>query len=504
MNGRSPSFGELLLDNPILIKHVRARLRRGAVLGALSIVGSLGLLIVWFSILTGGFATGTAFGLVSALQGIVLTIIGTTQVANSLAKARESNILDFHRISPLPPLVVTLGFFFGAPILEYLIFASLVPLAALAALHQESPVGFANLLRVTAAQVLVAWVFHGLALLSALMIKKPKGNPAGGIFALMFIVFLFGTGGLFGAVQRLDRNPELPFFGRDLPWLTFMAVYLGAILAFLLIASARKMKSERMHSLSKPQGLSFVATAAVLILGAFWGTGDRGEAVMIALYGLILAGMVASVTMMPTASEYAKGLRRAERSGRRHLPPWDDLSLNRIGVASVALIVLCGSTIASQFLTGYRGLGFGNEGSFGLAIAIGVLVVAYFGLGFQFFSLVSTKHGGTLMALFLFFAWVVPMLAGAICAAADLGQTATIGTLALSPIPGLGMAAGGAPAGQVQTAQIAALLPAIAFFFLFNNLVTARRRRVEREVQAVGSPAKGSPLAARPDPLAVG
>ena len=44
MEGRSLPLAELTYDNPILVKHARARLRRSTILGAASIVGALGLL----------------------------------------------------------------------------------------------------------------------------------------------------------------------------------------------------------------------------------------------------------------------------------------------------------------------------------------------------------------------------------------------------------------------------------------------------------------------------
>ncbi len=113
------------------------------------------------------------------------------------------------------------------------------------------------------------------------------------------------------------------------------------------------------------------------------------------------------------ANEYAKGLRRAERQGRKHLPAWDDLALNRVALGVFCLIVLIGSTLAWDAIAG-RAEGVGPEGRLTLAIAVGVLVVAYFGLAYQFFALVAPKRPGSVMFLFLFFAWIVPLLAGAI------------------------------------------------------------------------------------------
>lgn len=112
---------DLLLDNPILVKHLRSRLRRSQLVPALMITGILMGLIVWWGVATKGFGLPPVYLMTRTLQAFILVVIGATQVASSVGGVRESNILDFHRISPLPPLAVTLGFFLGAPIREYIL-----------------------------------------------------------------------------------------------------------------------------------------------------------------------------------------------------------------------------------------------------------------------------------------------------------------------------------------------------------------------------------------------
>ncbi len=93
-------------------------------------------LIVWWGIATQGFGQPAVYLMTRILQTIILVIVGATQVAGSVGGVRESNILDFHRISPLPPLATTLGFFLGAPIREYILFALTLPLGPL--LHDSA------------------------------------------------------------------------------------------------------------------------------------------------------------------------------------------------------------------------------------------------------------------------------------------------------------------------------------------------------------------------------
>ena len=87
--------------------------------------------IVWAGYENDAFLNGRAFEWLVMLQGIILIILGGSQVSAAVGGARLSGILDFHRVSPLTPAELTLGFFFGAPIREYLQFACTLPFVAM-------------------------------------------------------------------------------------------------------------------------------------------------------------------------------------------------------------------------------------------------------------------------------------------------------------------------------------------------------------------------------------
>jgi hypothetical protein len=70
---------------------------------------------------------GETFGALMILQTVILAVMGASQISSSMSKARELGILDFHRVSPMPAYSLALGFFFGAPIREYLMFAATLP-----------------------------------------------------------------------------------------------------------------------------------------------------------------------------------------------------------------------------------------------------------------------------------------------------------------------------------------------------------------------------------------
>ena len=112
----------LFTDNPLLIKHIRARLRRQQLLPMLAVV-----VIICGLITFAGFPRVTeatsmddllnarvgAILFLFLLQCILLLLAGSAAVAGSVALARESGMMDFHRISPQRPVALALGFFAG-------------------------------------------------------------------------------------------------------------------------------------------------------------------------------------------------------------------------------------------------------------------------------------------------------------------------------------------------------------------------------------------------------
>ena len=218
---------------------------------------------------------------------------------------------------------------------------------------------------------------------------------------------------------------------------------------------------------------------------------DFAEAGLAVLYVLVIVGVLLSTTVTPTQAEYYKGLWRAEKQGRPSLSMWDDLSINRPFLVAVCSIVLISATLAWNRLRGSDSsiAGAVREG-FPLAIANGVLVVAYFGLALQFFLLRFGRRGANYFSLFLFLAWVVPLVAGTIVVLAEFrggGGPAQI-IYAISPVAGIGLtsgaAAGSASGPDFRAVAAAAITPSLLFAFVFNGLVTAARRRVRRAVLA--------------------
>ncbi len=502
----------LWLDNPILVKHARSRFRRMQVLPAVAVVMILAMSIVVLGYQYDRLAGGGTYGGLMLLQSVILGVMGASQVAASVGKARETGILDFHRVSPMSPTALTLGFYFGAPIREYLLFLATLPFSLVCVLSgRPSPLGFVQLM---VPLVLSAWVMHAIALLNALAGRGKKSGVGGLVGLVLFLIF--GGSSLFYGFTRaavfVDEPHALGFYWFDLPWLAVLALDLAPVIGFFLLASTRKMASERAHLLSKPQALACLGTGAFLLVGGFWKIDFFGYWTLVALYILIGGAIVMTATVTPTLDEFAKGIRKAAKEGRKYPSAWSDRGLNRVVVFCLCGVVLVAPTLIWRAVeepatwASQRG-----PVSYSLPIAIGVLVVAYFGLSLQYFQLRFGRRGATVFAFFLFSVWLLPLVFGAISAASAArswgpGSPPDVRSAALaslSPIFGIATSSGvgGETAGH-DAVRAAALVPALVFALLFNNLVTSTRRKIEKETHPEAARPTEAPVKPEPDEMA--
>jgi hypothetical protein len=200
-----------------------------------------------------------------------------------------------------------------------------------------------------------------------------------------------------------------------------------------------------------------------------------------------------SLTIVPTLGEYTRGLRRAQRQGRVHLPPGDDLALNRPALAVLCAIVLFGGS----FLFWRQEAQATRPPHLSLAVAVTVLTVAYVGLAHQWLALVMTTRANAFLGLLLFLVWVVPLLAGTVLSIANAEGPSRDILYGLSPLSAIGALAASAPGATMSDAlRLAALVPAIGLPFLFNNLITLQRRKIDAAVRDAKPAAPPDPFAA--------
>jgi hypothetical protein len=495
------------LENPIFVKHVRSRLRKQSLMTAIVVVQALCLCIVWAGYQLGSFESGGTFRLLYLLQITILVVLGASQAGSAVGASRASGILDFHRVSPLTPAELVLGFFFGAPIREYALFATTLPYAGLCLAFGQPTVH--ELVQWMILLVTSAWVVHGLAVLHGLN-GKPRAGSRGvvGIIIFLFVIFantIFSMG-------RMGFAPDLgarwSFYGFDLPWLAVVVMHQAAVLFFIYLACQRRMASERIHVLSKPQATAAMGTLSFLLMGDAWGREANPPFMLGTLYVTVIAAVLLVLIVTPNQAEYVKGLWRARKLGRARLSAWHDLSLNRLFLAIACAIVLVTTTFAWSVVVPVTIPFYQSEmNGYPMAIATGVLVVAYFGLALQYFNLRFGARAKMYFGLFLFLAWLLPLIGGTIVSMASMygrAETPAQFVFSLSPVAGIGMSAAGSTEMSVLRAlQGAAIAPALGFTFVFNSLLIAAHRRVLRGFAALSEKPRTveSPEADHPEVL---
>ncbi len=493
------SSADFVLDNPMLIKHLRSRLRPAQVAPWLVVITVLCLFIVWSGQALNWFRNGFALSMMLGLEAILLGIVGTQQIAGAVGSARESGVIDFHRVSPQPPSWLTLGFWLGAPIREYALFLVTVPFAIfLAAL---SPLGVLGLLLVWVAMFICAWILQLMALLATLVSKKPKGGTRGGIAGIVMLgIFLgrpIGLGLFYASTSLSGESQSIDFFGIPVNWLLFFFLYSLPLLGFLFLACTRKMRSERAHPYTKAEAVAAMGVLSFLTVGGAWNVGESIGVFLGIVYVLLAGAMVLTTTITPSQAEYARGLRLAYHQGRRRPSPWTDEGMNRLAVLLIAGILFLACTAYSQAV-GSGASGGGSSDAFTIAIA--VFVLAYFGLGLQYFLFRLPRSGRTYFQLFLFLVWIVPLLGGSIAAGTGAVRPVYEALLGLSPITGISLSNTGTSSAMglqeeigSETARLACVLPAIAFAFIFNFLLVACQRKLDLVVRGNLGPKKKDP-----------
>jgi hypothetical protein len=474
------------LDNPLFVKHLRSRLRRAQFVPPAVIVGVICICISYAGYQLSWFKNGWAFGCLLTVQGILLTIMGASQVASAVGGARESGILDFHRVSPVPPLAVTLGFFFGAPIREYALVGMTLPFTLICA-ADDSPAP-RGVLESMVVLLLTSWILHALALLLSLSSKKPKAGTRG-IIGIMIFLFVIGNSGrswrLGRAVSFLAETATSQFYFLELPWLVAVLIYGLPVLFFLMLASVRKMRSERAHLLTKPQAIACMATFSFLLLGGLFGQADDPVPTLLPVYMLAAFACVLMMTITPNLGEFTKGARRAEREGRRSIRWTSDMGLNRTAVFILSAFVLIVPTTAWYFIEAavpFQAQVWQSEApNYSISIATAVLTVAYFGLALQFFLLMAPKRGTSLMGMFILAIWILPLVFGSILSVSGAASEFSSFVVSLSPVVGIAKSSNVVWQSGTTALQGAALCPALVFALLFNNAVTwARRRAIDQ------------------------
>lgn len=446
------ALGALLWDNPILVKHARSRLRRQHLVPA--VVGTVVVCacIVWGMLATGQGQNDAGMTMLLVVQGILLFIIGTAQVANSVAQAKDSGILDFHRISPLPALTLTLGFILGAPLREWVLYLVTLPFMLVCIVFDKP--SLPGLLLLEASTVLVALLYHTLAVFGGMLSGKARGANNAIVGTVAFLNIIPGMFMAMGATNVLTIQPaaadalDWRWMSTSTPMFFVMPVgrtvlgwiHQAPLLFFLFVGGMRRMRNERAFFYSKPGAVAFFATIALVLLGdvvgmsATTGFSEPAMTIAIPVYGLTLAGVLLGLTVTPSFGDFVNGVRRYRKLQQPRLALWSDAAPNW-GPVLAFCAILCGTAVAAAALQVNSRAG--SARLFAAAL-VGACVVFYFNSARQAFELLYRKSGQAYLLLSLFVFWILPLLGGMLLFSPGLDSTRDA-VLGVSPIASIGM-----------------------------------------------------------------
>jgi len=492
----------LVFENPLLVKHTRARLRRQHTLPLIAAVVVTCGLIMWPMAMFAEGASEDVAGLfmfLLVMQAGILLLAGTYRVATDVSEAQQSLMLDFHRISPQKPLAITLGFLFGSPIREYVLFACTLPFSM--ALAYAGNVSALSWLALMLALISTAVLYHSGALVAAIALPAQRGSAVG----ILFLAFILQSMAIPAAMEgiplghltivptaaiALDPSSAPDLLPPGVPSSALFPLLLALLhqiplVIFLCIAATRKLRDDQAPAFAKPTALLFYAIlAAMLAFDAIvrprpaYSSADIPWA-QFSAYLLFGAGLLLVLISTPARARFAKGIRHARKLALPWVPPWDDAAVNWASLPLFALVLLFGVLASAVIGTPLRLLG--PQLLAGAAVAAFTLL--YFGYAKQVFSLAYPKNGDSYFGLLLFLLWVFPLLAGLILTVSSDFGAPSEEILAISPLAGIGIALSDPIRRSLPTATGVALLASIIPALGFAWLSSAIARRAEAELQ---------------------
>jgi hypothetical protein len=508
--------------NPIFRRYCQSRLRLHglgvALLITVLIAGFIVSLVSSIGIRGHMTAADAArMGIIPLLvvQSIILFVLGTAQVAGGMTAERDEGVIDYQRLIPLSPLSKVLGYLFGLPVREYVMFLTTLPFTAwslwrgqvawnvwlplyLIVFSSTLLYHFTGLLTGTVARNR-RWAFlSSIVLVFSLYTVIPQMAKFGLVFFKYLTitpVFEESLPGLLpasaGAVVRAGQRllPTVKFFNLDFSEAVFTAFSQGGLILTFVVMLCRKWRRAEAHLLGKLWAAGFFIWIQILLLGnalPLIDPGDLfptrgfnrmvrlmpdwapkpGEAVLMSgIYGLatlLLIFVLASI-ITPSADHQIRGWRRARKQGESSLPRLADAATGFWFVLVMALAGAAGWFLFTRALVESRWFP-------GHQVAPGVLgyftaVMLAGGLGFQ--ALLETK-GGRVVGLTAICVGVVPLMTGAVFSViSDRLIPAAAWLIGISPLSLPFYAPGTLLSLAELPAQAARAVPRAFYFWLF-------------------------------------
>lgn len=226
-------------------------------------------------------------------QGILLFLFGSGQVAGGMTTEADERTLDYQRLAPLSPLTKTLGYLFGLPVREYVLFLSTLPFTFWAFWQGQVP--FSVFAQVYGSFMVAAVLYHLTGLVAGTVVRNRRTAflvsmgvvfllytvvPYASKFGLVYFQFftirpviednlIHLTPRTFGAGYETLRNliGGASFFAFSFPTWVYTLVAQGVLIATGINMVWRRWNRAESHLLGKAWALALFLWTLFLIIG---------------------------------------------------------------------------------------------------------------------------------------------------------------------------------------------------------------------------------------------
>jgi hypothetical protein len=419
------------------------------------------------------------------IQGIIMLFMGTGSVASGVAKEKADDVLNYQRLTPLPTRDKVLGYLFGLPVREYVLFAITLPfLAFVLIVGRIAPVDFITYFLVFAtstllyhltglvagmvsrhwrwsariSQGLILMLYFALPQLSHLGIIFPEFLTVRPVFAETMLPYVseMGEEVSFQNVGLLSGK-DVPFFDLMISGTLFSFIIQSLLITLFVFVVARKWKAETIPPVSKAMAAITFSVVAFFSMANMWPNLTRSEnalpifqsggdlAADVAVFALpmmlsivcLFLGCALMLSACPDPMQYRMGQLRKRRLGLKLLPVTDDAAT---GAPLVLLFLSLLTVVQLTTLTTLSGTGYFAEAESNPVS--GVWLFAASALFLYLFRLLKENFGGGQMGLFILLGWIVPILAAVLVIATNEANARfALIAAAISPLALVGMSA---------------------------------------------------------------
>ena len=396
-------------------------------------------------------------------QGIILFIFGTAQVAGGMTAERDEGVIDYQRLIPMSPLSKVVGYLFGLPIREYVMFLATLPFTAWSLWRGE--VAASVWIPLYAVVITSTLLYHFTGLVTGTVVRNRRWAflvsiglvfalytviPQTAKFGLVFFKYLTITPvfeeslpGILpstaaSAARLVERLlPTVKFFNLDFSEAVFTAFSQGGFILTFIIMLCRKWRRAESHLLGKLWATGFFIWIQILLLGnalplidpgnlfpsrAFysmvrvlpdWAPQPMEAVAMSGIYGVVTLALIFILAgiITPSSENQLRGWRRARKQGDTALPRLADAAtafwaVLVMGIAGAAgWFLFSRALVESRWFPGHA-VPLRTFGYFAAVMLTG-------GVGFQ--ALLEAK-GGRVVGIVAIVFGAVPVMAGVVIA----------------------------------------------------------------------------------------